>query len=62
MRIKPINIGETSRRDVRMLIPPKVLAEGLFMRGGACTSDATMVSELGPTEYQRRVQRKSSCR
>jgi len=60
--MKPIKIGETSRRDERMLIPPKVLAEGLFRRGGTCASDAAMASELGPTEYQRRVQRESSCR
>ena len=41
---------ETRRRDVRMLIPPKVLATGHFRRGETCTSNAAMLSELVPAE------------
>ena len=59
--MKTIKIGETRRQDVRMLIPPKVLAPGYFRRGGTCTSNAEMFSELVPIEYQLREQRESSC-
>jgi hypothetical protein len=45
-----------------MLIPPKVLAKGLFRRGGTGVSDDAIPSEPVPTEYKRRVQRDSSCR
>ncbi len=45
-----------------MLIPPKELAKGLFRRGGTGVSDDATASEPVPTEYQRRVQRESSCR
>jgi hypothetical protein len=62
MKTIKIEIGEASGRDVRMLIPPKELATGLFRRGGTCTSDAEMVSEPVPAEYQRKMQRESSCR
>jgi len=53
--------------DVRMLIPPKLLANGLFRRGGAGVPDAATGPEAllvgaGTTEYQRRVHRESSCR
>ena len=62
MKTIEIEIKETSGRDVRMLIPPKELATGLFRRGGTCTSDGAIVSEPVPAEYQREMRRESSCR
>ena len=45
-----------------MLVLFLLLATGLFTQGGTFTSDTARVSELVPTEYQRREQRESSCR
>ena len=49
-----------------MSIPPKVLANGLFRRGGASVPDAAVASELFAwtelTEHQRKVQRENSYR
>ena len=52
--------------DVRMSIPPKVLANGLFRRDTGVSDVATESTVLraaaaAPTEYERRVHRDSSC-
>ena len=49
-----------------MLIPPKLLANGLFRREGTGVADAAaapgeLFAGSVPTEYQRREHRDSSC-